>query len=95
MVRNQQSDRMNEVSNQLRDLYRKMGELKGSETTNRAQTYKNEMVQGTSAAATHQLADVHSASHTAEIQKTQGEIYALEEERDHLRFMVKYGMEAK
>lgn len=92
MIRTVNSERLNTVSVELRQKYRTLGELQSAETTNKANAYKDELMKGTSAATTDKIASVHIASYSSDIMKLRGEISALEEERDHLRFCIKYNL---
>lgn len=83
-------DRLDEVSEQLRSLYRSYATAAQIERKQRVETVQALVAQGYSVAAAEREADAQCVIQSVEIVGFTGQIKALEEERDHLRFLVKW-----
>jgi hypothetical protein len=83
--------RLHEVSDELRSLYIQYSSAAQMERQMRVERVVALISQGMSVAAAEREADAHCLTVDLDLKGLKGELLALEEERDHLRFCVKWG----
>lgn len=93
-TREQLAKELNSTSQVLCDKYEIMASTLISKDTARTNAVRQEIMTGASVAAAERMGDANALDLTNVITKTVGEIKALEERRDNIRFMIKYGLES-
>jgi hypothetical protein len=83
-------DRLDAISEQLRGLYRSIESARRIVHQQRTEIVGSLVSQGLSVAAASRAADEQCVVKDCELMGFEGERRALEEERDHLRFLVKW-----
>lgn len=84
--------RLNAISIELRACHIALGDLLASEQQKRTETIKTQLGMGASVNAADREASINAIGDAVRISKTRGEILALQEEQDHIRFMIKYNI---
>lgn len=93
MTRTTLAKRLNEISKQLAGLYVAYGQVSSSEIRTKSETFPHAYMETGTVTSAEKQSDAAALNFTIEKVRKLGEIKALEEERDNLRFLVKYGME--
>lgn len=92
MDRDEVAKQLNSASIEIREKQSKLATVLCSENEARASVFQSELSKGTSVAASEKLAEIHTQHIITQRLKLRGEIVVLEEELNHLRFMVKWGL---
>ena len=81
------------TSTSLRDKYSAIATSKSEEANAKSQIFAQELANGTPVTQIDRLASAQTSKFSAVSTKLYYSILALEEERDHLRFMIKHQLE--
>lgn len=92
MDRDEVARQLNSASVEIRKKQESLATVLCSENEARAQVFSSELSKGTSVAASEKLAEIHTQHIVTQRLKLRGEIIVLEEELNHLRFMVKWNL---
>ena len=92
-TREELAQQLNKTSRALRDAYVRHGELSRTNLSQRTQSIKSELMGGGSVSGADRRADIDTVDVAKDIARTVAEIKSLEERRDHLRFVIKHGLE--
>src|SRR5512138_2069777 len=94
MTRDEAARRLAVVSSELRDAYYALGSEEMAALDVKHTTWEQGMVEGQSITEWKLDIDMSAYEPTKELARIRALINQLEEERDNLRFFIKYGMEA-
>lgn len=92
MDRTQCAVRLNQIQAELSGLYRELGEIRKAERQGWSDAYRGSAE--TSASGRDSEARMNVTSLKVDSIHIESQVKTLEGERDHLRFVVKYGLEA-
>jgi len=91
--RQEAAKQLNINSEALRQAYFRYGVLSSTQTKQRADSMKRELMSGGSVSGADRRADIDTVDVASELPRVLAEIKSCEEYRDHLRFMIKHGLE--
>lgn len=84
---------LNDNRTALHDAYVRRGELSRLSLKQRAESIKAELLGRGSVAGADRRADIDTVDIAADLARLSANIINLEDERDHLRFVIKHGLE--